>query len=430
MNFRTAATLLIWALLLLAVSPWALADEAAKKSPRINVVFDDVTYDFELQRLLGESLSGGSDLMEVLAAAHAIKLGDGDSWYQAWFDLGERIRKSGLDSLKRGHKISAREALLRASNYYRSADFFLHANPKDPRILESWRLGRDSFRQAAKLMDHPAEVITIPYQNTTLPGYFMRPDESKAPRKTVILLTGFDGTGEELYFAGAFWALKRGYNVLIFEGPGQGGVIREQNIPFRPDWEKVITPVVDYALSRKEVDPKRLALIGFSMGGYLAPRAAAFEHRLAALVANPGTFDMSGDNKTSDQEWREMQANPKEANAVLRKSMAADLGFTWLVNNGMYTTHAKTPLGFLLKFRHYTMKGLADKITCPTLAIASHGDHFASFEAQKKLYDQLTCKKTLMVFTAEQEATAHCQMGALAISNQKIFDWLDETLAR
>lgn len=403
---------------------------ADPKPPRLKVVFDDVTYDFELQRLLGEALSGGADINEVLAAAHQIKAGDGDSWYAQWFGLGQRILKTAEDSLKRGHRVSAREALLRASNYFRTADFFLHANPQDPRILRSWRLSRDCFRRAVALMDRPAQVIAIPYETTTLPGYFLRPDQSTKPRKTVILMTGFDGTGEELYFETAFWALERGYNVVIFEGPGQGGVIREQKIPFRPDWENVVRPVMDWVLARPEVDPKRVALFGFSMGGYLAPRAAAFEHRLAALVANPGAFDMFGDNSISDKQWAEMIKYPDETNQDLRKKMQADTGFRWLINNGMFTTRTKTPLEFFLAWRSFTMKGLTHKIKCPTLVVASHGDHFYSFKAQKKLYDLLTCPKTLLVFTQQEHATEHCQMGALAISNQRILDWLDQTLAK
>lgn len=99
-----------------------------------------------------------------------------------------------------------------------------------------------------------------------------------------------DGTAEELYFEIAAAALHRGYHVLAFEGPGQGEALREQNLYFRHDWEKVVTPVVDYLVSRVEVDPARIALIGYSFGGYLAPRAAAFEQRLAACVANGGIY--------------------------------------------------------------------------------------------------------------------------------------------
>jgi len=118
--------------------------------------------------------------------------------------------------------------------------------------------------------------IEIPFEGMTLPGYLCLVDKSGTKRPLLIVHSGFDGTAEELYFEIAHFAVKRGYNVLLFEGPGQGGMIRVQKMPFRPNWETVVTPVVDYAITRKEVDAKRIALMGISFGGYLAPRAVAF----------------------------------------------------------------------------------------------------------------------------------------------------------
>lgn len=420
--------LYLFVLLLLAATGAAAAD----KKPPVRlapVVFANQTYDFELRRALGYALAGGADINESLAAAHRIKVGDGASWYHAWSALAQRVQAAGEASLAQGHRVSAREAFLRASAYYRPADFFLHADPADLRNLKAWRLSRDLFRRAARLMDHPVEVVAIPYQGTTLPGYFLRPDASGQRRKTLIVQTGFDGTGEELYYAVAFFALPRGYNVLIFEGPGQGGVVREQHLYFRPDWEKVITPVVDFALTQPAVDPQRLALMGLSMGGYLVPRAAAYEHRLAALVANPGVMDMMGSGQPSAKQWREMKADPAAANRDLRKRMATDIGFRWLVNNGMFTLGVDTPLKFLEQWARYRLTPeQVRRIRTPSLVIASRGDHFFTYADQKRLYDAMTCPKTLLVFTAAQDATPHCQMGALAISNQRIFDWLDQTL--
>src|SRR6202012_168835 len=109
---------------------------------------------------------------------------------------------------------------------------------------------------------------------------------------TVILNNGLDSQSVALYAYGGAAALERGYNALIFEGPGQGAMLFERQVPFRPDWENVITPVVDYLLSRPDVDPDRIALTGWSMGGEMVSRAAAFEPRLAAVVADPGILSM------------------------------------------------------------------------------------------------------------------------------------------
>ena len=150
------------------------------------------------------------------------------------------------------------------------------------------------FSKVAELFSPAFEPIEIPYEGTTLPGYFYRIEDdddddsnnnsNNAPRPTLIAHSGFDSTLEELYTSAAAPATERGYNFLTFESPGQDRVIRKQKIPFRYDCEKVVTSVVDYALSLKQIDSKQIALMGISMGGYLAARAAAFEHRISACI--------------------------------------------------------------------------------------------------------------------------------------------------
>jgi alpha-beta hydrolase superfamily lysophospholipase len=398
---------------------------------KFQIHFADPLYDFQLQRTLGYTLSGGADINECLYTAGRIKEGDDASWYAAWRATADRIYASAEKCLAAGHRVSARQAFLRASNYFRTAEFFLHSNPHDPRILKTWGLSREAFHRAIALMDHLVEIIKIPYQGTTLPGYFCQPDASPKPRKTLLLQTGFDGTAEELYLEVAFFALSRGYNVLIFEGPGQGGALREQHLYFRPDWEKVVTPVVDYALTRQEIDPQRLTLWGISMGGYLAPRAAAFEPRLAALIANTGIYDLAANQsrgkKPGDALTRkELEQNPEKINQEIRRVMQESTLMRWYINQGMFAFGKQSPAAFLLALRDYNLRGVAPRIKCPTLVVDNEGDLFLHGQA-RQLYDALTCPKTYMLFTKEDMAASHCQMGALAISNQRILDWLDQT---
>jgi alpha-beta hydrolase superfamily lysophospholipase len=402
----------------------------AKPTPVLKLHFDDPSYDYELKRNMSYAVSHGADINESLAAAQNIVPGQGDTWYKAWHKPAARLEALAAKALAEGRKQTAREALLRASNYHRSAEFFLHGKPKDARIMASWRASRRTFRQAAKLLDHPIEPVSIPYgPKKRLPGYLLKPDDSGKPRKTLLLQTGFDGTGEELYLDVGWYAVKRGYNVLIFEGPGQGGALREGHLYFRPDWERVVTPVVDYTLTRPCLDPNRLALMGLSMGGYLAPRAAAFEHRLAALVANPGAFDMYGSQRPSQKEWAKMNQDPAITNQLIRSRMAGDIGFRWWINNGMFTTGRKTPLDFMRFWSRFTLTDkIAAQIKCPTLVIVGAGDHFNNVATQKVLYEKLTAPKTLLTFGPESPARQHCQVGAVLQGNAAIFDWLDATL--
>ena len=255
------------------------------------LVFKDPQYSFQLLRTMGYSSTGGADIGECLSTAYRIKDGDNESWYKEWFRTAKRLEETADRFLSEGHKESAREAYFRASNYYRTAEFFLHTNPKDPRILKTWGKSRECFQKAAKLSKNPIKFVRIPFEKTTLPGYLCLVDNSGKKRPLLIIHSGFDGTAEELYFEIGRLAVERGFNVLLFEGPGQGEVIRVQKIPFRPNWESVVTPVVDFALKFPEVDPERIGLIGFSFGGYLAPRAVAFEHRVKACVADGGVYD-------------------------------------------------------------------------------------------------------------------------------------------
>ncbi|MED4750557.1 alpha/beta hydrolase family protein [Brevibacillus choshinensis] len=390
-------------------------------------VFEDQTFSFELLRAMSYAPYGGADIGECLSTANRIKEGDFDSWYTEWYKTAERIHSLAEGNRERGQMISARENYLRAHNYYRTAEFFLHGNQEDSRIQDTWGKSRNTFRQAIKLMDVVVEEVQIPYEDTYLPGYFYRVDDS--PRPTLLVHGGFDSTGEELYFGGAAAAIQRGYHCLTFEGPGQGAVIREQQIPFRHDWEKVITPVVDYMLTRPEVDPYRIALMGISLGGYLAPRAAAFEHRLAACIANDGLFsNQFGEmGRKLHRGNQEDLNNPEYMEKFIRALMDKSTNVRWAIENGMFTFQAASIHELIEKTQPYTLEGIADKIKCPTLVCEAENDHFFAGQP-KKLYDALTCPKTFMLFTSEDSAEEHCQFGALIHFNQRLFEWLDNIM--
>jgi alpha-beta hydrolase superfamily lysophospholipase len=394
----------------------------------MHVVFRDRTFSFELLRALSYAPYGGADIGECLRTASRIREGDFEGWHAEWARTAARVHAVADEALARGQRLSARGAYLRASNYYRTAEFFLHGRPDDPRILATWGHSRDTFRRALELLDSPVEEVRIPYEQTALPGYFYQATDARARRPTVIVHGGYDSTGEELYFLAAAAAIARGYHCLTFEGPGQGALIREQHLPFRLDWEAVVTPVVDYLLTRPEVDPARLALLGISVGGFLAPRAAAYEHRLAALIADDGLFTYRIGDRTRAVTRLARLFGRGVADGVLQRVMHRRPDIRWGIENGCFTFQVGTIWELIAATEAWSLAGVAEQIRCPTLVCAAEADQFFAGQPEQ-LYAALTCPKTLLRFSAEEGAEEHCQYGALVLANHRMFEWLDATLA-
>ncbi len=379
---------------------------------------------------MSHTVYNGADIGECLNTGYRIKEGDDESWYREWLKTAQSTEKIAEKSLTNGHNVSAREAYLRASNYYRVAEFFIHQDAKDPRILELSSKSSKCFQKAGELFELEFEFLEIPYENTTLPAYFIKTDNSPKPKPTIIIHPGLDGTGEELYFGGGAAAKRRGYNCLLFEGPGQGRVIREMDIKFRPDWEAVVTPIVDYLVTRDDVDPDRIALYGLSFGGYLAPRAAAFEHRIHACIANGGIYDFLEPQLAKMQMSREQGLNwivnnPEDVDQTIYDLMKTDAEIRWSIQDSLWKFGADTPHELFLKGFEYNLDDCVKKIRCPMLVIDSEKEQFFAGQPQK-LYDALQSPKKFMLFTVEESAEEHCQAGATSLSNQKIYDWLDE----
>jgi pimeloyl-ACP methyl ester carboxylesterase len=394
-------------------------------------LFEDESFSFETLRAAGFANYGGADLGEILVTARRIPEGDEVAWHREWKATAERVEALGRESLAAGRKVSAREALLRASNYFRTAEFYRRDDPKnDPEVVELSARSRDTFITAAELFDFDFQRVEIPYEGTTLPGYLYSLGD--APRPTVIYNSGYDSTLEESYFAIAAAALARGYNVLAFDGPGQGAALRKQGLVFRPDWEAVITPVIDFALTRREVDPDRIALFGYSLGGYLVARAAAFDQRPAAIVLDDGVFDFYAAMKNSMPpfltEWIE-QGRDDAAIPVLAMLRAFSTQVRWAMRNGVWAMGVDSDAALAREFRRYTLDGVADRITSATLVLDAENDQF--FKGQpEKVAQALTKAPTTLVALGEAEgAGEHCHMGAMSRAHQVIFDWLDSAIA-
>ena len=247
----------------------------------------------------------------------------------------------------------------------------------------------------------------------------------------MVCLGGFDSLAEELYFlCGVPEALDRGYAVVLFEGPGQGAPLREAGLTARPDWEHVVGPVLDHLAGDDRLDAGRTALVGVSFGGYYAPRAAAFDDRVAACVAFDHMHDL----------WRASAAeHPRVTGAVGRAPdwlvnvLAGVAGrfsvdSRWLMANSRWVFDVDSAADLQRALRDYSLIDVAGRIDCPVLVLAGEDDHFVPVSLAREFVDLLEAPATLEVFERASGAAEHCQVGNLRLATGTIYDWLDETL--
>ncbi|WP_199254599.1 alpha/beta hydrolase family protein [Mycolicibacterium mengxianglii] len=394
----------------------------------MHFIFDtDESFSFETLRAVGYTAYGGADIGEVITTAERITPGDWESWYREWRALADRIADIADKCTADGHSVSAAGAYLRASNYYRTAEFFLRDDPRnDPRVADTSARAIETFRSAAQIQGR-WERVRIPYEGVLLEGYYLNVSGDN-PGPTLLVHGGFDSTVEELFYVLGEAAGRYGWNCLIFEGPGQGSALRVEHLPFRYDWEAVVSPVVDFALTLRGVDADRLALVGMSMGGYLAPRAAAFEHRLAACIAYDGMFNF---NFAAYIEQQQRDNDSKQRIAAIDHLMndlaAAPSQVRWILSNARWAFDVATAQELLAEVAKYDLTDVAAQITCPTLVCEAENDQFSS-DGAAKLYEALHCPKTYLKFTAAEGAGEHCHEGALTLFHQRMFDWLDDTV--
>ena len=266
-----------------------------------------------------------------------------------------------------------------------------------------------------------SEVLQIPFEHVWLPGYFLQPAATEArPRNTVIALTGFDGTAEELYFQTGQAALDRGWNVLIAEGPGQMGFLRfHSDVAFRPDYERPVGAMIDYVLSRREVDPQRLAIYGISYGGYFAPRAAAYDHRIKALVANSPIPDLRA--YVVGFVGADMAANPPplKLDDIDRIPDAQMPPGTKLTLKAAFRRFGVNSLAaWLERLRAFRIGDALRDIRCPSLAVVGEGEGSVAMDLFATFTKGLSGPVTQRVFTtagrggqplsARQFATLEC----------------------
>lgn len=400
-------------------------------------LFEDPVHDDFGSWTLGFAPYAGGDYGEVRQLASQVTPGDDASFAAAFRALAERRIQEADTLAARGRTASARDCYLRAAGLLAVGLHPLYGTPPDPRLVDAFHLAMDAFGKGLALWPAPAVPVQVPYEDTTLPAYFVRaPGYENAVRPTILVGGGWDSTMIENYFGLGAAALARGYHVLLHDGPGQGRLLIEENRPLRYDWEAVITPVVDAALAIDGVDPDRIVYEPWSLGGYMAPRVAAFEHRLAAIVCDPGQLDVGGKfggimklAGLSDEAIAGLPELGADDEAKVMALIDGNRPLRWkIVQRGFWTNGAPSLSAFLAEMSKWKLDpATIAEIRCPTLVCWAESDP-ASSNAQD-LYDALTCEKELLRFYDADGSGDHCEILNRSLANRRILDWLDQTLS-
>ena len=356
---------------------------------------------YQFRRALGETQEGGGAISECFQAAHRMIPGDKESWHREWLRVAERNHRRGDAEEKLGHPETAGNCWLRAVDYYRQAEFWLAGD--DPRRMQVFDKLEDCSRKWGRYLPIPMESLEIPYEDgASLFAYFIRSHVNPEPRQPVLMcFGGLDSFKDEMYFMSARGALCRGISVLMVDGPGQGGTLRRHKIPNRYDYEVPVGSCMDYLERRADVDTRRIAICGSSLGGYYAARAASFEHRLAAVVSHGAIWNVN-----------ELWGTPDEENG--------------LAGHIKWVFGAKTMEEAFARGENLTLDGVVDKIQCPYLIL--HGGHDVLGVGQAtQVYEYAKSHGvdvTLRLVSEEETGAEHCQHDNPTLGQELLSDWL------
>lgn len=296
-----------------------------------------------------------------------------DDWAGEWIKTAQ-VHESLADQWEQlGDELSAAEALQRASMYYHVAAFVYF------RDLELHNFGYrkmiEAYERSIPLLGTAIEKVRFSFEDIELVGLLSKPaGVENAP--VVILIPGLDSTKEGRH-SGRAGFLARGMAVFSIDGPGQGEMSLTTHI--RPDFEAPISAAIDYLERRDDVDASRVGVVGSSLGGYYAARAAAFEKRIKACVAISGVFAQAS---------RERQLMAPTREAYVHYTGAKD---------EEEADQLKTRL---------TLEGVASGITCPLLIIGGKQDPLVHWDNQQRLHDEAGGPTELHIF---DEGNHSCQ---------------------
>ena len=392
--------------------------------------FADEQFDFLTRSAIGYAAKGVMDVGEVFATIARITDGDADSWYAAWRQTADKLHARATAALVAGHVATASTFFLAAAEAYSQANAVADRQHDQTLSAPVFDLQIQCWEAFIDSTGGRAQRITVPYQPVPIPGYLFRPDTSGTPRPTLVMTNGSEGSLSGLWSWGVTTALARGWNAFIYDGPGQQTMLFHHNVPFRPDWEAVLTPIVDSLAGRPDVDASALLAYGCSQAGYWVPRALAFEHRFVAAAVDPGVMDVATKWLTyiPAELIAMLQAGSKDAfNAAMAEATANDPALAQAAAARGRPFGQPTAYDTFKAATEYNLRDVVTDIDTPVLITNPDDETFWPGQSQS-LYDNLTGEREIAHFLREDGANFHCEPMGRAETECRIFDFLQDHL--
>lgn len=331
-----------------------------------------------------------------------------EAWYESWKRIGERVERLALQHEERGQFLSAGRKFLRACMYYLTAERMI--SNRDPRKIQTYTQALETFKKGVRFRKIPLEFVEVPFQGKSLPALFV-PALGSGRAPCMIHFDGFDVMKEIIYLMVGEEFRYRGISLLVVDHPGVGEALRLRDLHSRPDTEVPAAAVVDYLERRSDVNPEKIGIMALSLGGYYAPRAAAFEKRLKCCVAWGAIWD---------------------AGELLEQHFASGPGETASVPPfQLLWVFGKDNVEDALSIaRKMTLDGVADQITCPLLVVHGENDRQVPLSHAKKTIESAvnSPRKELKVLTFDDGGAEHCQVDNTTMLVDYAADWVAEVL--
>ena len=371
---------------------------------------DDANFNFQLNRVVFWDGGDADDIRKVCAGIRT-----SEDWVRSMKSLAEAAEKEGRTE----NQIA----------YERMAEFFMYDSDPEKRTQYEKAVSLFYDFYADYFESGKVSRCSVSFEGANLPVMVAKSEANGGgkSRGTVLFHGGNDSYFEELFFP-MLYLSQHGFDVYLFEGPGQGGVLRVQNVKFTHEWEKPVSAILDF------FKLENVAIIGASLGGYLAPRAAAFDKRISKVVAwsiFPDFFHVVlSDHPGNVSKFIEkILSSPIRGvmNGVYKKMMKQNELVRWNLLHGMYAYGAESPMDYIAKIRKFTLHGIADRITQDVLVLGAREDHFINPRLFHEEYDLLKNARslTLRLFSDEDDAGSHCNAGNTKLVLDAMISWLE-----